>query len=305
MINYIINGATSFIGVALCNEILRNGDLVFAIGRETSAHLKDLPISDRSRVILSDLEHIESITDKISAADIFINLAWDGTDHLGRDNKYIQEKNVEYSLKAMQIAKQLGCSVFVDSGSQAEYGYNPDIISETSPCNPNIEYGKAKLLVWENGRLLCKKIGMKYIHLRIFSIFGENDHPWTLIMSCIDKMLKNEPIELTKCTQKWNFLYVGDAARMITILCRYFINQSEIDQEIYNIASKDTRVLRNFIEEMSRITKTHSEIHYGAISPKTNVSLSPSINKTIRIADINFTEFEDAINNIIKKAQKT
>ena len=35
---------------------------------------------------------------------------------------YIQNKNVEYTLDAVYLAKRFGCDTFIGAGSQAEYG---------------------------------------------------------------------------------------------------------------------------------------------------------------------------------------
>ena len=167
------------------------------------AHRWNFPIfnehaNSRLKIVYSDMAHINDI-ESIGRADVFVNLAWEGTSHFGRDNRAIQTDNFSHTLQAMRVSKKLGCELFVESGSQAEYGYVNDLITEETLCHPESEYGKAKLKVWTEGRVLANELHIKYIHLRIFSVFGENDHPWTLVISSISKMLHNEDIDLTSC----------------------------------------------------------------------------------------------------------
>jgi nucleoside-diphosphate-sugar epimerase len=176
------------------------------------------------------------------------------------------------------------------------------LITEETPCNPEVEYGKAKLSVLKEGSLLCDSLGIKYLHLRIFSIFGENDRPWTLIMSAIDKMQKNENLELSSCTQNWNYLYVADCVKQIFLLCKYVLNSPDFKSGVYHIASKDTRPLKDYLDEMKSVLCSKSVLNYGTFIPAKQVSLNPSVAKTeVAIGFINEVSFAEAIKLIIKK----
>ncbi len=289
------------IGIELCQQISSFSDnIVYAVCREGSSGLKKIPIKDNIKVVYSDLEHISDIAKVIDKADVFINLAWTNTDHVGRNNAYLQGLNVEYAKDAIKVATSLGCKLFVEAGSQAEYGYVHGLITEETPCNPEIEYGRAKLRVLNEGSVLCNILGIEYLHLRIFSIFGENDRPWTLIMSAIDKMLKNEDIKLSSCKQNWNYLYVSDCAKQIYLLCEHLIDKKDYRFGVFHIASKDTRPLIDYVEEIKSVLKSSSVLHYGTVIPVKPVTLSPSIAKTENA--IGFTKeisFADAIKKMV------
>ncbi len=290
------------IGIALCQYLSSfDGHLVYAVCREDSNGLKRLPVNANIKVVYSDLKYIDDIAKVIDRADVFINLAWTNTDQKGRNSAILQGLNVDYAKEAIRVAALKGCKLFVEAGSQAEYGFVEDLITEETPCNPELEYGKAKLRVFNEGSLLCESVGLKYLHLRIFSTFGENDRPWTLIMSAIDKMLKNEDLELSSCKQNWNYLYVTDCAKQIFLLCQYLFNKSEFKLGVYHIASKDTRSLKNYMEEMKSVLKSSSVLHYGSIVPAKQVSLNPSVTKTENaIRFTNEISFADAIKLIVR-----
>lgn len=300
---FVITGATSFLGLEFVKLLLHEGEEVIAVCRPNSNRLGKLP--EGIEIVIANMSDYKSLYKEIVHADIFVNFAWDGTGHNGRDIVQTQKDNVQNTQDAYMSACKMGCKLFVESGSQAEYGTIIDRITEDSECHPFSEYGKAKLKVQKICSQLSNSNSMKYLHLRIFSLFGENDHPWTLVMSSISKMLHNAPVDLSDCTQKWNFLYVEDAAKQIYLLCRYAIGKVSFKSEIFNIASEDTRVLKDFVEEMKSATNSSSKLNFGVIKPQNLVSLNPDINKTKKaIGFISSHSFSDVLNKIIIKTNK-
>ena len=300
MSTFVVTGATSFIGLELIEYLQSINRKVVAVCRPNSKGLSQIPIG--VEIVLAEMSEYGNLHKNIEHADVFINLAWGGTGHDGRNVQDIQNENVVNTIAAMFSADKMGCKVFVEAGSQAEYGTVLEKITEETPCHPFSEYGKAKLEVKNRLFDLSEQLNIKFIHLRIFSLYGENDHPWTLVMSCIEKMLHNEPIDLSPCTQNWNFLYVKDAVRQIAGLCDYAVNSSDYKHEVYNIASKDTRVLKEFVEEMYSLTQSKSELHFGAVIPANVVSLNPDITKTEAATGyVSNHQFKDIINNTIRK----
>lgn len=299
---FVVTGASGFLGVDLCKELLSQGHEVFAVCRKESAGVKNLPTDDMLDIVWADLHHLDDIIRQVDHADVFIHLAWQGTVSGGRFNPELQAENVQNAFVAMRVAKAVGCRVFADAGSQAEYGTVTDVITEDTPCNPFSDYGKAKLKVWNEGRRLCKELGLKFVHLRIFSVYGENDHSYTLVMSLVRKMLNNEAVDLSSCKQNWNYVYSEDAAKLISGLCSYADGMPDFQSEIYNIASDDTRTLRDFVERIRELTGSMSVLNYGAITPPNYVSLRPCIAKAQKVVNIQFTSFDEVIRKIIEKS---
>lgn len=296
---FVITGATSFIGLELTDYLLANGHSVIAVCRPNSKGLSSIP--EGVEIVASEMADYGNLLNEIEQADVFINLAWGGTGHDGRNVVDVQKENIAFTTAAFFAADKMGCKLFLEAGSQAEYGSTTEPQSEDSPCNPFSEYGKAKLQVKDELFELSEQMEIKYIHLRIFSMFGEKDHPWTLVMSAIDKMLLNEKVDLSPCTQNWNFIYIKDAVRIITTLCEKAVENPEFKHEVYNIASEDTRVLKDFVVRMKELTNSTSELNFGAMIPSNLVSLQPDMSKTksaVRVIS-EFT-FDNVINRIIE-----
>lgn len=285
MKTFVITGATSFIGSQLVQHLLGEGHRVIAVVRNHPKAVSKLGSHPQLQLVEAALDAYDHLSEHIAQADVFVHFAWAGTGHDGRNVEEIQQSNIRCAQAAMRSAAQMGCALFVDSGSQAEYGTQLGVISEDTPCQPFSPYGKAKLAAWQSCNTLSQQLGIRYLHLRIFSLFGVGDHPWTLVMMCIEKMLNNEPVELSPCTQQWNFLNVVDAAEQVARLCDYALSAPTFTQEVFNIASDDTRPLRDFVEEIKRLTHSESTLLYGAIQPANLVSLNPDITKTTVATD--------------------
>ena len=89
-------------------------------------------------------------------------------------------------------------------------------------------------------------------------------------------MLKNERLLLTECTQKWNYLNVRDAVRALVML------QNTKNGGVYNIASNDTRLLKEFVMEIYTLTKSKSELHFSMPYPiEGKINIEPSISKLV------------------------
>ncbi len=281
----IVTGATSFIGAAVVRRLLLEGCQVIAVVRPNSPNLGYLQenIPEKCRVYLQiiglDLQDIREMEEM--DADVWIHGGWGGSGSENRKNRQLQRQNVEDSLAAVETAVRLGCKKFIFTGSQAEYGMSREWLSEESPCHPVSEYGKAKRDFGIQAEMLCQKLNMDYIHLRIFSVYGPGDHPWTLVQSCLRTWLEDGEISLGGCTQQWNFLYIDDAAEAIVRLTKTG------KAGIYNLAGEDTRILQGFVEEMYGLCGKRGGFRYGQRPENAEgaVNLMPCINKIKKAAN--------------------
>lgn len=295
---FFITGASSFIGVELCRYLSDNGHNVIAMSRRVNEQLEEIAKDGHLMGFRSDMQTLPELAKDIKS-DVFIHLAWAGTTHEERNNPAVHEENVRFSLECVKLAKCMGCKLYVDAGSQAEYGIVPGVITEDTFCNPFSAYGKGKLKMYHESRTLTRELGLKYIHLRILSVYGETDHDETLIKTALKKLKANEPIEIRSGAQKWNYVYVKDAARQVAELSIYAVNAEGFNQEVYNIASNDTRKLQDFIIKMKEITGSTSKLTFGGYNPEKDVNLNPDTIKTSSIV-VPLTEwqFEEVIEKI-------
>ena len=297
--NLVITGATSFLGWPMTEYCLKKGHRVFAVVRphsRNSGRIQALLKAFGSRIVpvYMKLEDMDRISDRIEeTCQAWIHFGWDGAGSDNRTQQDIQQKNVGDSMCALRGALSLGCSRFLFSGSQAEYGIRNTPMSETDPCCPVSEYGKAKVAFYRQaGEYLAglaafslKEPPVDYVHTRIFSVYGPGDHPWSLVETCRKTFLAGGAMELGDCTGQWNFLHRDDCIRALYKLLEApgRIGLTGEENGIYNIAAaeEETRPLREYVEEMYRLCGRRGTCLYGKRPPNAEgqINLIPSIEK--------------------------
>lgn len=286
--NIAVTGATSFIGVPIIQQLLKQGHQVYAIMRPGSVHAGRLPAeADNLHKIEMKLEELDQIAKIIPVpCHHFYHFGWEGAGSANRTNRQVQQQNVETSLKALEAARYLGCSHFLFSGSQAEYGICREAMTETTQCRPVSEYGKAKMDFSSQAAALTAYWRLEgaaspaCIHARIFSIYGPGDHPWSLVESCLRAFRRGDYLSLGECTQMWNFLYIDDLAAALLLLMKKEPSEA---YGVYNIAGPEsaTHSLREYVRQIYELCGSHGSYSYGRRSENAEgpANLIPDITK--------------------------
>ncbi len=294
--NVVVTGATSFLGAALVKELLGRGHEVYGVQRPHSPNRQVLEcLREREdgkgrnlHIIELELEELDGIDRMIPVpCQVFFHFGWGGSGSQSRLMNEVQRKNVEDSVKALCGARRLGCRRFLFSGSQAEYGVYRTPMREDMPVSPVSEYGKAKVEFGLRAKSMCRQWRetgeweMEYIHIRIFSVYGPGDHPWSLVNTCLDTFLKGGVMELGACSQQWNFLYIEDLVEGVMALA--FCDKPACGETVYNLAGgeEDTRVLKSYVEEMHRLCGGEGTCVYGILPPNAegSTNLIPDIGR--------------------------
>lgn len=273
----IVTGATGFVGRNLIKKLLGLDYHIYAIIRPNSLNKSRLNDATNMTIIELDLNEIDKLPDYIDiGCDVFCHLAWDGVRGEDRNNQALQYGNYINSLKTVEVAKRLKCKKYITTGSQAEYGVCDTKIDENTECNPFTEYGKRKYQFFKEATLLLDDDSISFKEVRVFSLYGPGDHESTMIYSVLNKMMKNDSIDLTEGLHSWNFLHIDDAVDGI-------IKLIEVDcpNGPYNFSGDETQSLREFIEIMQKVTKSKSTINYGVVPyPKSGmVGINPDNRK--------------------------
>lgn len=208
----VITGATSFIGIHLIQEWLKKkGCKIYAIIRPDSPNKKRIPINKRICIIECAMENYDTLINQIKSADFFFHLAWEGARVPYRDDIAIQLNNYKCAIKAMESAENIGCRLFIGTGSQAEYGTTFGLVDEKYPCNPITVYGREKLHACKDLKKMSDRSGIRFIWIRIFSIYGKYVNNGELV-----------PSARSNCTTlpKQEYHLAGLLYRSATALCQ-------------------------------------------------------------------------------------
>lgn len=238
----VVNGPLGTVGMALVDKLLQKGIETVAVCYPGDKRISDLPAE--AKIIECDMREIHKLADYFpDPEDVFFHLAWMGTIGSGRDDAALQTENIRCAVEAANVAKTLGCKVFVGVGSQAEYGRIEGKVTADAPCYPNTGYGIAKLCAGQLTRLRCNQLGISHVWARILSAYGPGDGPLSVIPTMLDKLLKGEKPALTKGEQQWDFCFSGDVAEAL-----YCLAVSGKNGKIYPVGSGKTKMLREYFE---------------------------------------------------------
>ena len=224
--------------------------------------------------------------------DAIIHFAWDGVGSKGRENPEIQEQNLLMSRGFYQWGLQTGVKYFLFAGSQAEYGRgtreNPEPVSAygkaklsfsryglsggraaedsafPKQCSSSFEdkeeaeLEKAKETEQKAEQKAEQENPMKFLDLRIFSVYGVGDHETTLVHTLVQAVLAGRSMDLSPCSQMWNFMEARDLARAIA-----FLLEGGFGSGTYDLCSQDSRPLKDYVLEIESLGKAFLEKKEG------------------------------------------
>ena len=309
----LITGAASFLGRHLVEYFLSKEEEVLALVRENARGVDELlkyEANNKFKLIVLDMKDIERLDIDF---DVCIHLAWGGIGKEGRMDANIQRENINAAIKLMRVCKDRGAKRFLFAGSQAEYGqtltdieakYGKDFDinaiprqSEDAPTNPKSEYGKAKLELKSKLKNLGDSLGIEYVHMRIFSVFGSGDHETSLISTCIRDFKENKDVHIGECIQSWNYIYIKDLCEAV-----YLLSKKDLQGEfVFNVAGENNRILMDYVKDIKRLLNSSGDI---VVEKKEAASeglpfLNPSIERLKRVGFVESYGFEKGIKDCI------
>ena len=300
----VISGATGAIGTALIEKCIAEEVSVLVLCNKNSRRKKQIPRHSLVQVIDYDLSSINELAfSKDKKYDTFYHFAWQSTIGEGRNDLYLQNRNVKSTLDAVHLAYRLGCTTFVGAGSQAEYGRYNGKLSANIPTFPENGYGIAKLCAGQMSRIECHKLGMRHIWPRVLSVYGPNDGSQTMIMSTIRKLLKGEKPALTQGMQQWDYLYSPDAANAM-----FLLGEKGLDGKVYCIGSGHAFALSDYICKLRDAIDPSLELGFGEIPYGDNQVMYLCADISELQKDTGFlpqVEFEEGIRKTIQWVKKT
>ena len=196
------------------------------------------------------------------------------------------------------LSRLINCRRFVFTGSQAEYGKG-----DKKTPQPVSEYGKAKLAfgTWAKREAL-KELGMEFIHLRVYSVYGSGDHKTSLVQTLIQACIDKKVLDMSSCEQKWNYMEVRDCAAAIALLS----TSANAVSGIYDIGSEEIRPLKEYVREIGTICEAENCYRLGVRSDNAEgaADLVPDIRKLQELGFHSEISFHEGILQLYQEMKK-
>ncbi len=132
--------------------------------------------------------------------------------------------NVQGTLNLLELAKERGVRQFVFASSSSVYGLNPDVPwrEDTSVPRPISPYGASKVAAELLGHTYSHLYGIRFIALRIFTVYGPRQRPDLAIHKFARLMLEGKPIPIYgDGSSLRDYTYVEDIVRGIRAAMEY------------------------------------------------------------------------------------
>ena len=293
----LITGITGFIGSQIAELLVQYNFKVIGLKRSHSDVWRCEEFKEKIIWVDVDSEddykkHLENL-----GFETLIHCAWIGVESNERGKWDVQLKNLIFLSELLQISKKVKVKKLLVLGSQSEYGQIEGKISEAHPTKPVNAYAAIKLACLELTKNFANINGIKWIWIRVFSLFGEKEGNNWLIPNILNSIKNNHNLELTHGEQKYAYLYIKDFAEVI-----YKIVDKHVDSGVYNVSSVKSISIKSLVTLIRDLVNPAFELKFGTLEYRKNQSMhiEGDMKKLEdQIGKIHFTDFNVAIVNTI------
>lgn len=310
----LVTGATGFLGRAVVEELIKNGEEVYTTGKSAAADLPNYFSADISfdLKIPGRLENIETIIHTAGLAHQF----------QGASKNEFRRVNVEGTKNAAKSAKDLKVKNFVLISSVAVYG-NADFrdleYEEDAECKPSGDYAESKFESEKAAFEILNGSGVKLKILRPSTIVGENDRG--NVARLIKAIDQGRFYWLGTGKNLKSLVYKNDAARACAAVLKNPWNENF---EIYNITAEAVsmrsivgQIEKTLLKSVPKVFVPAEPLRYGLrLGTKSGVKKIEKLSETVEkwLSDdvfsgkkiktkLNFAAETDALEGVRREAE--
>ena len=162
-----------------------------------------------------------------------------------------QDVNVRGTHHLLEVARERGIGQFVFASSSSVYGVNPRVPwrEDDSVLAPISPYASTKVSAELLGHVYSHLFGIRFIALRLFTVYGPRQRPDLAIHKFASLMLEGQPIPLFgDGSTRRDYTYVGDVVAGI----RAALDYRESMFEVINIGNNRTVTLLEMVDSLAR-----------------------------------------------------
>ena len=277
----IVTGSTGFIGSVFVEFLISKGIEVLAIGRK---ELSGYSIYKQEKLkganfLNLNLNEISSLPQKLFEKDwsvsdecVFFNLAWGGEKNLSDLNVQSQLHNVAWSVRALEIASEIGCSRFIQVGTMEEAFTEKylDLDFQTnSEYNRHVIYSVAKLTAKKALTLRAHQLKMDFIYVLHSHVMGLEDDKDSFLQVTLKKLINGDDLIFSSGDQYFDVISTLDCALGYFLICCKGIPGKE-----YWVGSGRPKRLREYVEKMYELFPSGKKLQFGKL-PYNDIVLHP------------------------------
>jgi len=261
MKRYLVTGAAGFIGSAIAQRLVDEGNEVWTIDNLSTGFRENIP--KRVVFIEGDCQASESINQLgRTKFDAVIHFAGQSSGEISFDDPvYDLRTNTESTLRLIKFSLENNCKRFLYASSMSVYGEVEDKpITESHQTKPLSFYGVGKLASENYLRLYASK-GLWPTSLRLFNVYGPGQNMGNLRQGMVSiylaQLLKQEKVIVKGTLDRFrDFIFVDDCVDAVVSI----IEEKRSYGSIFNVGTGVKTTVKELLEKMMAISDMEKQI---------------------------------------------
>lgn len=247
---FLVLGGNGYLGSKVIYRLVSDGETVISTKRAKSDMSRLSGLKKQITIIPASVDAVSTML-QYEKIDWVLNMACT----YGRGNVLydsVIESNIEFPLAVLNTAVEHGIRNFLTIGTGL-----PDELSM---------YSFSKKMYSEFGEFYVKKHNINFVNMKLEMFYGADEPGDRFIPGCIQKMIHNEPIELTEGTQHRDIVAVNDVVNAII----YAIRANLSGYWLVPVGTGEAPTIREVVEYIHSCIGSHSELKFGAVPMRPN-----------------------------------
>jgi UDP-glucuronate 4-epimerase len=173
--------------------------------------------------------------------------------------------NVLGTVRLLEFARRMAAPTFVFASSSSVYGPdNPLPAVESDSPIPASPYALTKLHGEQWGALYARLHGLRFVALRLFSVWGDGQRPDLALEAFRRWVTAGQPVTIHgDGSQRRDLTHVSDVARAVALA----IHWQEPGQHIFNIGTGRSHSVHDMLDFVANFTGFTPETRYQPAHP--------------------------------------
>ncbi|MHB8155160.1 MAG: NAD-dependent epimerase/dehydratase family protein [Candidatus Omnitrophota bacterium] len=274
--NFLVTGATGFVGANLVRHFLKRGANISIIKRQQSNLWRIKDVTKHIFVYNADLLDCAEVNKAVKRIkpDVILHAATYGG-YVTQDNSSrILKTNFDGTVNLLDACLKSGFELFINTGSSSEYGIKDSFMREADLLEPVTLYGVSKAAASIYCQYVAKKHSLPIVTLRLFSPYGYFDEGSRVVSQVILSCLKSKTVNISSPDAVRDFIFIDD---VVDAYEKALVRSSSISGSIFNLGSGKQYSIGKLAVKITRAVGNNIVVKYqkkpsARIEPKSWVA---------------------------------
>ena len=251
MVKILITGAAGFIGANLTRKLIKTGNEINILIKETSNLWRINDIVSNFNVHKIDLKKVKDVRNVVKKInpELVYHCAGHGIYTSQKNSAEIFSTNILGTFNLLDALNENNNLLrLVNLGSFFEYS--------TNPIDP---YTISKITQTKLAEHFFKEKKLPVTTLRLFTPYGKFDSPGRLICDLMIALIRNKPLEIFSKHTKRDFIHIDDVIAALEIASQ----QPDIDGEIIDIGTENEISVEEIVSMANQLSDNELAVNWN------------------------------------------